>query len=224
MNGEGMRLCGILLAGGQSRRMGGGDKCLRALAGKTVLARIIGRIGPQVDTLVLNANGDTARFAEYGLRVIPDAIGDFAGPLAGVLTGMEWASQHGHPTNGPDKGGEVTVDSGYTHILTVPTDAPFLPTDLVERLAAPIQAGEADMTCAMSDGRTHPVVGIWPISLAGDLRRAMVDEDIRKVDRWTARHRLAEVPFGTEPFDPFFNMNRPEDAQQAAEYAALVDR
>ncbi|WP_425404195.1 molybdenum cofactor guanylyltransferase MobA [Hwanghaeella sp.] len=206
-----LRLCGILLAGGLSRRMGGGDKCLREIAGISVLARIIERIEPQVDRLVLNANGDTTRFSAYGLQTIPDAIGDFAGPLAGVLTGMEWAAAHGG-------------DDGIGHILTVPTDAPFLPTDLVRRLAAPILAGQADMTCASSAGRSHPVIGIWPISLSGDLRVAMEVEDIRKVDRWTARYRLSEVDFPTEPFDPFFNMNRPEDAQQAEDYAALADR
>lgn len=219
---EPMRLCGVLLAGGQSRRMGGGDKCLRDLAGETVLARIIARIRPQVDDLVLNANGDTDRFADYGLQVVPDAIGDFAGPLAGVLTGMEWAAEHKLETGGGGTAGPAV--SGFTHILTVPTDAPFLPRDLADRLAAPIRAGKADMTCAASEGRSHPVVGIWPISLSGDLRRAMEDEDIRKVDRWTARYRLSEVPFTTEPFDPFFNMNRPEDARQAAEYAALSEQ
>lgn len=209
MNAGTMRLCGILLAGGQSRRMGGGDKCLREIGGRTVLARIIERIGPQVDRLVLNANGDTGRFSDYELDVVPDAIGDFAGPLAGVLTGMEWAAGLGQ---------------GVTHILTVPTDAPFLPRDLAPRLAAPIAAGDADMTCAESGGRSHPVVGIWPISLSGDLRRAMVEEDLRKVDRWTARHRLREVSFACDPFDPFFNMNRPEDAAQAEDYAAIADR
>lgn len=217
---EPMRLCGVLLAGGQSRRMGGGDKCLRDLAGETVLARIIARIRPQVDNLVLNANGDKERFAAYGLQVVPDAIGDFAGPLAGVLTGMEWAAGHKPETAGDT--GPAAI--GFTHILTVPTDAPFLPRDLADRLAAPIRAGKADMTCAASGGRSHPVVGIWPISLSGDLRRAMTDEDIRKVDRWTARYRLAEIPFTTEPFDPFFNMNRPEDARQAAEYVALSEQ
>ena len=203
-----MRLCGVLLAGGQSRRMGGGDKCLREIAGRSVLARIVERIAPQVERLVLNANGDTTRFAAFGLETVPDAIGDFAGPLAGVLTGMEWAAAAG---------------AGFTHILTVPTDAPFLPRDLARRLAAPIAAGEADMTCASSDGQAHPVVGVWPISLSGDLKRAMVEEDIRKVDRWTARYRLTQVDFGCEPFDPFFNMNRPEDAHRAEDFAALAD-
>lgn len=207
------RLCGVLLAGGLSRRMGGGDKCLLTLAGKTVLDRIIERIRPQVDRLVLNANGDTSRFDGYGLSVVPDAIGDFAGPLAGVLTGMEWAAQSVQQTGA----------GNFTHILTVPTDAPFLPKDLAARLSAPIVAGQAEMTCAESDGRAHPVIGIWPISLAGDLRQAMTEEDIRKVDRWTARYRLSQVAFPCEPFDPFFNMNRPDDAEQAEQYALMAD-
>ncbi len=195
----------VLLAGGQSRRMGGGDKCLLPLSGRSVLQRVIDRVGPQVVGLALNANGDPGRFEEYGLPVIPDAVGDFAGPLAGVLTGMEWAAAH-------------TVS---THILTVPTDAPFLPKDLAARLMEPVAAGRADMTCAESDGRAHPVVGLWPVALRDALRSAMLEEDIRKVDRWTARYRLEQVAFGTEPLDPFFNMNRPDDAARAEELAGL---
>ncbi len=200
-------ICGVLLAGGQSRRMGGGDKCLLEINGQTVLSRVISRIAPQVQGVVLNVNGDGDRFADYGLETIADAVGDFSGPLAGVLTGMEWAQ-------------DKNADGGdISHILSVPTDAPFLPMDLVERLQAPIQSGQAEMTCAVSNGRTHPVVGIWPVSLAADLRRAMVDEDIRKVDRWTARYRLTQVEFDATLFDPFFNMNRGEDLAEAKRLA-----
>jgi len=199
------KVTAILLAGGQSRRMGGGDKCLLNLGGKTVLQRVIDRIGPQVAQLALNANGNPDRFGAYGLPVMPDAVGDFAGPLAGVLTGMEWAAAH----------------SSASHVLTVPTDAPFLPRDLAARLIAPVAEGRAEMTCAESDGRAHPVVGLWPVSLREALRSAMLDEDIRKVDRWTARYRLEQVRFETEPLDPFFNMNRPDDAARADELIAL---
>lgn len=199
-------ICAILLAGGQSRRMGGGDKCLMQIAGKTVLQRVIDRIGPQVSALALNANGDPARFDAYALPIVPDSIGGFAGPLAGVLTGMQWASEQ----------------PGMTHVLTVPTDAPFLPHDLVSRLWDPICTGKADMTCAESDGRRHPVVGLWPVALQEKLRTAMVDDDIRKVDRWTARYKLQAEEFGVEPLDPFFNMNRQEDATKAEELAQLV--
>lgn len=200
---------GVLLAGGQSRRMGGGDKCLRELAGQTLLARIVARVRPQVRALVLNANGDPARFADYRLPVIPDAVGDFAGPLAGVLTGLEWARAH---------------DGEDAWIVTLPTDAPFLPSDLVRRLVAARDEAQADLACAASGGRHHPVVGLWPARLADDLRAALVDEDIRKIDRWTARHKLAVADFPTDPYDPFFNANRPEDLDAAEGIARALAR
>ena len=194
------RVIGILLAGGQARRMGGGDKCLRELAGRTLLSRIIDRARPQVDALVLNANGDPARFAAYGLPVAPDVIEGFAGPLAGVLTGMDWAAKNAAQAR---------------FIATFPTDAPFLPRDMVARLLAAVVDDAADLACATSAGRTHPVAGLWPIALRADLRRAMRDEDMRKIDAWTARYRLARVDWPADPVDPFFNANRPEDLAEA---------
>jgi molybdopterin-guanine dinucleotide biosynthesis protein A len=191
---------GVLLAGGQARRMGGGDKCLRPLGGRTILARVIERARPQVAALVLNANGDPARFAPFGLPVVGDVIGGFAGPLAGVLSGMEWTRAHR-----PD----------CPWIATIATDTPFFPTDLVECLLGAVENDRADLACAASGGRAHPVFGLWPVRLADDLRSAMVDEEVRKVDLWTARHRLVQVPFATEPIDPFFNTNRPEDLAEA---------
>ncbi len=196
------QIAGVLLAGGQSRRMGGGDKCLRELAGQPMLAHIVARIAPQVGALVLNANGDPTRFADFGLPVIEDVVGGFAGPLAGVLTGLEWAA-------------EQTPVADW--IVSVPTDAPFLPRDLVVGLTHVLKESDADLACAASDGRHHPVVGLWPVSLAGALRRALIDEDVRKIDVWTARYRLAVAEFGVEPVDPFFNANRPEDFAKAAE-------
>ena len=202
-------IVGVLLAGGLARRMGGGDKCLRPLAGRPILAHVIERVRPQVADLVLNANGDPSRFAGFGLPVAADVIEGFAGPLAGVLTGMEWARTHR-----PD----------CPWIVTVATDTPFLPDDLVARMAEALDApdapdaigtGKADLVCARSAGRSHPVFGLWPVTLADALRRAMVDEDIRKVDRFTGRYRLHEVVFSTEPYDPFFNTNRPEDLIEA---------
>jgi molybdopterin-guanine dinucleotide biosynthesis protein A len=198
---------GLLLAGGLSRRMGGGDKTLRLLAGRPVLAHVIERIRPQVRRLCLNANGDPARFAEFGLPVVADSIEGFAGPLAGVLTGLEWAA-----ANAPD----------CPWVATVPTDAPFLPRDLVFRLLAPCLRGDADMACAASAGQAHPVVGLWPVSTRPALRRALIEEGIRKVDLWTARYRLAPVEFSAEPVDPFFNANRPEDLIEAERLVSLA--
>ena len=199
-------IAGVLLAGGQSRRMGGGDKSLRELAGRTLLARIVERVRPQVGALMLNANGDPARFQAFGLPVAADAVGGFAGPLAGVLTGLEWALAHA---------------PGAAFIATFACDAPFVPEDLVARLARAVADEDADMACAASNGRDHPVFGLWPVGLAADLRHALVEEDIRKVDIWTARYRLARVTFAADPLDPFFNVNRPEDFTAAE---ALLER
>jgi molybdenum cofactor guanylyltransferase len=196
-----VNVVGLLLAGGQSRRMGGGDKALRLLGDATLLDRVIERLRPQVDGLVLNANGDPARFARFALPVVPDSIPGFAGPLAGVLAGLDWtASQR------PD----------CPYVVSVATDAPFLPADLVARLAEGLQKAGGDLACAASGGRTHPVFGFWPVRLREDLRRALVDEEIRKVDLFTARYRLAVVSFREVPVDPFFNANRPEDFAVAA--------
>ncbi len=193
------QIVGVLLAGGLARRMGGGDKGLRTLGGKSILSIIVDRIAPQVDGLILNANGDASRFDEYNLPVIADVIPDFAGPLAGVLTGLEWVR-----VNRPD----------VKWMVSLPTDAPFIPLDLVARLKNAIGEG-ADIACAKSGDRTHPVVGIWPVALADDLRYAMIEEDIRKVDRWTGRYQTAHVEFEVFPIDPFFNANRAEDLVEA---------
>ena len=191
---------GLLLAGGLSRRMGGGDKTLRLLGGRTILEHILERVRPQVGLLVLNANGDPARFAGTGLPVASDVVPDYAGPLAGVLTGLDWAAEHA---------------PAVRWVATFATDAPFQPVDLVERLRAAVEREGADMACARSGGREHPVFGLWPVHLRRDLRRAMVEEQIRKVDVWTARYRLAVADFDTDPVDPFFNTNRPDDLAEA---------
>jgi molybdenum cofactor guanylyltransferase len=196
-----VKVVGLLLAGGQSRRMGGGDKALRMLGEVTLLDRVIERLRPQVDALVLNANGEAARFARFALPVVPDSIPGFAGPLAGVLAGLDWAA-----TERPD----------CNYVVSVATDAPFLPADLVARLAEGMRQAGAELACAASGGRTHPVFGLWPVRLRDDLRRALVDQEIRKVDLFTARYRLATVSFPDAPIDPFFNANRPEDFAAAA--------
>ena len=191
---------GLLLAGGLSRRMGGGDKCLRPLAGRPILSHIIERIEPQVGHLVLNANGDPARFSGFRLPTVADSVEGFAGPLAGILAGLDWAAREA-----PES----------PMVLSVPSDAPFLPRDLAECLSAACRAEAADIVFASSAGRQHPVVGLWPVALREDLRRALVEENIRKVDVWTQRYRLAVVDFPAEPVDPFFNTNRPEDLAEA---------
>jgi molybdenum cofactor guanylyltransferase len=195
---------GLLLAGGLSRRMGGGDKGLRLLGGRTLLEHVIARIGPQVAGLVLNANGDPDRFARFGLPVVADSVPDFAGPLAGILAGLDWTA-----ANRPD----------CAAIVSVPTDAPFLPRDLVERLSRGMAEATADLACAASGGRPHPVVGLWPVRLRDALREAVAVEGIRKVDVWTARYRLRTVDFPEQRpgLDPFFNANRPGDLDRAAD-------
>ena len=202
-------VCGLLLAGGQSRRMGGGDKCLRMLGGRTVLARILDIARPQVGPLVLNANGDSARFADYGIPVAADVIDGFAGPLAGVLTGLEWARD-----NAPE----------CDWVASFACDAPFAPHDLAARFLAAIEAEGADLACATSGGRDQPVFGLWPVRLAAELHAAVVGEDMRKVDVWTARYRLARVDWPAEPVDPFFNVNRPDDLAAAEAMLAAIGR
>jgi molybdopterin-guanine dinucleotide biosynthesis protein A len=191
---------GVLLAGGRSSRMGGGDKCLRPVGGRPILERIVERVRDQVGTLVINANGNPERFAAYGLPVVPDVVEGFQGPLAGVLTGLEWARHH-RP--------EVPW------VATFATDAPFIPLDLVARLAAAVAADRADMACAASGGRTHPVFGLWPVRLTSDLSRAVREEEVRVVNRWTDRYRLAQVDFPADPRDPFFNINEPGNLAEA---------
>ncbi len=184
--------------------MGGGDKGLIELAGRPVLDHVIERLGAQVGTVVLNANGDPARFAAYNLPVAPDTVQGFAGPLAGVLAGLQWAAEH-------------VPDAGW--VATAATDTPFFPTDFVSRLSSAIRDQGADMACAASAGRHHPVFGLWPVRLKDDLQSALVDEGIRKVDVWTARHKLVAVEFAASGFDPFFNVNRPDDVPEAERIA-----
>jgi molybdenum cofactor guanylyltransferase len=199
-------IVGVILAGGRAERMGGGDKCLREIAGKTILARVIERIRPQVDDLVLNANGDPARFAAYGLTVVPDTVVDFAGPLAGVLAGLEWA-EASHPQ--------------AHYIVTAPADGPFLPRDLVKHLVGTLVAEDAELVTAACGTQTYPVVGLWPVRLAQALYDALAKEGVHKVDAWSKRFRRAVASFPATPVDPFFNANTPEQLAEAVRLAAL---
>lgn len=198
---------GVLLAGGKSQRMGGGDKCLRPLGGRPILTHVIERMRPQMRRLVLNANGDATRFAEFGLPIVPDTIPDFAGPLAGVLAGMDWTA-----ANAPE----------CSWVVTIPADSPFLPRDLVACLLAECEIDQADMACAMSASQRYPVVGLWPVRLRDELRRAITQEDMHKVDAWSARYRLAVAEFPVDKVDPFFNANNPEDLAKADQLLALA--
>lgn len=199
---------GLILAGGLARRMGGGDKPMRKIGERTILARVIDRMGPQCDGLALNANGDASRFSAFGLPVVADDVPGFAGPLAGVLAGLDWAASHAPQIE---------------WVASAAADCPFLPRNLVARFHAARIAESADLCVARSGGQTHPVIGLWRVSLRDDLRRALVDEDMRKIDRWTARYRLATVDWDIGAFDPFFNANAPEDLEEAERLAAFDD-
>ena len=191
---------GLILAGGLARRMGGGDKPLRTVGGITILDRVLDRLRPQCHTLVINANGDPARFADTGLPVVADNVPDFAGPLAGILAGLDWAAAHA---------------PGCDTVASVPGDCPFLPRDLVQRLEEARATAGLPLACARSGEWRHPVVGLWPVALRADLRHALLRENLRKIEIWTARHGVALADWPTEPVDPFFNVNTLEDAAAA---------
>jgi molybdopterin-guanine dinucleotide biosynthesis protein A len=198
------RTLGLILAGGLARRMGGGDKALIEIGGRTILDRVIETMVPQCDGPILNANGDPARFGRFGLPVVPDDIPDFAGPLAGILVGLDWIA-----ANRPD----------LDWMVSVPGDCPFLPADLVDKLHVARAAAGAPLACAKSGDWRHPVAGLWPVALRTDLRRALVDEDLHKIEVWTARHGIAIAEWPDRPVDPFFNVNTPEDRARANDVA-----
>jgi len=192
---------GVLLAGGLSRRMGGGDKALKELGGRPMLAHTAERLAPQVGKLIINANGDPERFAGFGLPVVADSISGFAGPLAGVLAGLDWARE-----NAPKA----------RWIATVATDTPFFPSDLVDRFVAAVGHSDEMIALARSGEHMHPVFGLWPVALVEDLRGWLTRGENPKVLAWTDRHQMAAVTFagfeaGGELLDPFFNANTPED-------------
>lgn len=197
---------GVLLAGGLARRMGGGDKPMKTIAGRTILERVIERLKPQCDQIILNANGNASRFASFGLPVVADTIEGFAGPLAGVLTALDWTAAHR-----PD----------VEWVLSTATDCPFLPHDLVARLQHARISKGAQLAVAASGDQVHPVIGLWNVALREDLRHALVVEDMRKIDRWTARYKLATVTWPDKPIDPFFNANTIEDLAEAERLVSL---
>lgn len=200
------RTPGVVLAGGLARRMGGGDKAMREIGGRSILARVIERLAPQCDGLILNANGDAARLTSFGLPVIADTIKNYPGPLAGILAALEWTA-----ANRPD----------VAWILTAAADCPFLPRDLVARLHQARTAQGAQIAIAASAGQSHPVNGLWSVALREGLRNTLETEQIRGVSRWIARYRFATVTWAAEPLDPFFNVNTMEDVAEAERLAAL---
>lgn len=199
---------GVVLAGGLGRRMGGGDKPTRVIGGRTMLEHVIERLGPQCDGLVLNANGDPVRFARFGLPVVADTIEGYPGPLAGMLAALDWTAD-----NRPD----------VEWMVSAAGDCPFLPRDLVARLQRARMTEGADLAVAASGGQAHPVIGLWKVALRDELRHALTNEGLRKIDRWTTRYGLATVSWPAEPVDPFFNANTVEDLAEAERLAALLD-
>lgn len=204
MTGGMERIAGVVLAGGLSRRMGGGDKGLRELGGKPLMLHVIERLGAQASPLAINANGDASRFASFGLPVIPDATADFSGPLAGVLAGLRWA---------------IEAAPGARFIVTAACDTPFFPEDLATKLLTAAGGTYPAVVLAVSGEQVHPVFGLWPTALADDLANALA-AGTRKVLHWTDSHPhfIAEFPMmsvGGKRADPFFNANTPEELAEA---------
>ncbi|PQO22309.1 molybdenum cofactor guanylyltransferase MobA [Rhodobacteraceae bacterium WD3A24] len=199
---EAARVPGVILAGGLATRMGGGDKGLLPLGGRRLIDHVATRLGPQCGALALNANGDAGRFKALGLPVLADSVEGHPGPLAGVLAGLDWAA-----------------GLGATRIVTAAADTPFLPADLVARLQAAARAEGMPIALAATRGadgamRRHPTFGLWPVALRDDLRAALAD-GVRKVVLWADRHGAATALFDSTPFDPFFNVNSPDDMTAA---------
>jgi molybdopterin-guanine dinucleotide biosynthesis protein A len=196
---------GTILAGGLARRMGGGDKSLRSIGGCTVLERIIDRLTPQVKRLIINANADPHRFDAFRLPVVADSLPDNPGPLAGVLAGLDWAA---------------AMEPDIAWVLTLPGDAPFIPRDLMARLQAVCQSNDAKLACASSQGRMHPVIALWPVSIREELREAVADRGIRKIETFIDSYSRVAVDWPATPIDPFFNVNTPDDLAEAERLVA----
>ena len=200
-----MDIPGIILAGGLSRRMGGGDKGLLMLGKTSIIERVIDKVSPQVGSLAININGDSSRFPDYKLPIIPDSIKGYLGPLSGILAGMEWAFKNGN-----------------RYIATVAADTPFLPDDFIKRLHAMVKSKNLNIGIAASrilstdDVFMHPTFGIWEVGLKDDLRNALAN-DTRKIMFWAKKFKLDYYYFDTSDklSDPFFNINTPDDLTKA---------
>jgi molybdopterin-guanine dinucleotide biosynthesis protein A len=190
----------VILAGGRALRMGGVDKAFLELGGKTLIERAIVRAAPQTAELVINANGDPARFAAFGWPVIEDRIGGFLGPLAGILSGFEWMR-----ANRPNA----------RWLASFACDCPFFPTDMVARLIAKAQRENALVALAASGDHHHPVFAVWSATLPVTSQSALRDQGLRKMDDFVAGFPSTRVVFPSEPVDPFFNINTPDDLVRA---------
>lgn len=199
------KVAGVILAGGLSTRMGGQDKCLMDLGGKTLLQRAIDKLTPQVDALAINANSNAKAYQTNGLPVVRDSFEGYAGPLAGVLAGLEWAQS-----------------IGADQVVTVAADTPFFPDDLVRKMqeALRVQSGKIVIAETPGDGVkffNHPTFGLWPVALCDDLRDAL-EQGVRKVMQWVEPHGAVKATFPAIPFDPFFNVNSPADFEKAQQF------
>ena len=203
MNGTGMALpptLGVILAGGLSRRMGGGDKTLLAMEGLTLLEHVAQRLAPQCDSMIVNANDDLSRFENMRFPVVPDSVAGHLGPLAGILTALEWSATHR-----PD----------IEWVVSAPGDTPFIPPDMVQRLHHARRESGLSLACASSGSQVHFTVGLWPVSLRHDLRHALLEKDMRRAGDWARLHGYAEASWPVDPVDPFFNINTPDDMKAA---------
>jgi len=189
-------IAGIVLAGGRGRRLGQGEKCLCRLGGRSLLEHAVGRAAPQTATLLLSFNGDARSLPACGLPVIPDSVPDFAGPLAGVLAGLEYLRAH---------------QPGVRWLACFACDCPWFPRDLVQRLWRRAAHDECEVAVARSAGRLHPVFALWSCDLAATLRDALVRRDMRGAGEFLRARRHVAVDWAATPFDPFFNINTPED-------------
>jgi len=197
---EDNNIVSVILNGGLSRRMENQNKALLQLANKPLIEHVLENLKPQCETIIINCNIESDELEPYGLPIVKDSLDGFLGPLAGILAAMEWVKKHK-----PD----------CKLLASVPIDTPFLPRDLINKLNQALQEDQSDLICAVSNGRSHPVIGLWPIHLMDELRSAIVDEGVLKVDLWTSRYKTAHLSFDYQTIDPFFNINCDDDLLQA---------
>lgn len=195
---------GVILAGGLSRRMGGGDKVLLTVEGRTLVEHVTQRLAPQCEGVILNANGELPRYENLHLPVVPDSIAGHLGPLTGILTALEWSATH---------------RPHIEWVVSVPGDTPFIPLDLVRHLHEARRRSDQELACASSGQQVHFAVGLWPVSLREDLRRMLLDENMRRIGDWVGRHGYAQASWPIDPVDPFFNINTPDDWAQATTFS-----